>query len=107
MNTFTPLSERMGLAPLAVISWSTPDLKRHAFVAIACPEEEGGYSMSAAHYPGVISQGDTLDEAKANIAEAFLGMVEARKKRGEELPYDPADPSVPANCIRVWIEING
>ncbi len=35
------------------------------------PSEEGGYTVSAPALPGCISEGDSLDEAMANIAEAI------------------------------------
>jgi predicted RNase H-like HicB family nuclease len=39
--------------------------------AIFNPEKEGGYSVFVPSLPGCISQGDTFEEAKANIAEAI------------------------------------
>lgn len=39
--------------------------------ALFTPEEEGGYSVSAPDLPGCHSQGDTFEEARANIAEAI------------------------------------
>ena len=65
------------------------------FDAVACPEDEGGYSVFGVHYPGVISQGETLDEAKANIAEAFLAM---RDVVGEDLEYSESP------CVEVGPE---
>jgi predicted RNase H-like HicB family nuclease len=34
-------------------------------------EEDGGYSVSVAELPGCVSQGDTWEEALANIKEAI------------------------------------
>lgn len=39
--------------------------------AIFTPEEEGGYSVSVPDLPGCLSQGDTFEQAKKNIAEAI------------------------------------
>src|SRR5205807_23830 len=61
---------------------------KHEFLAVAFrDEDDGGFSIVAASYPGIASQGETIEEAKANISEAFLGMLEARRKRGEPLQY--------------------
>lgn len=86
---------------------SGADPVRHEFAAIACAEEDGGYSVFALNYPGVVSQGDTLEEAKANIAEAFLGMLEARRKHGEGMSYSYQPVIDVAGCVRVWISVDG
>ncbi len=44
------------------------------------PSEEGGYTAHVPSLPGCISEGDTLDEALANIREA----VELYLEEGEE-----------------------
>jgi len=41
------------------------------------PEKEGGYSASIPALPGCHSQGETLEEALANIREAAEGWLEA------------------------------
>jgi predicted RNase H-like HicB family nuclease len=35
------------------------------------PSEDGGYTAHVPALPGCISEGDTLDEARANIREAI------------------------------------
>lgn len=35
------------------------------------PSEDGGYTVHVPALPGCISEGDTLDEARANIREAI------------------------------------
>jgi predicted RNase H-like HicB family nuclease len=35
------------------------------------PSDEGGYTVYVPALPGCISEGDTLDEARANIREAI------------------------------------
>ena len=75
------------------------------FDAIACPEDEGGFSVFAVHYPGVISQGETLEEAEANIAEAFLAI---RDVIGEDLEYSESpcvDVGPGAHSFRVKVRV--
>ena len=83
--------------------WATP-VGKHRFEAALCPESEGGFSIFAVHYPGVISCGDTDEQAKENIADAFLAMLEARRSYGEDMHYsqEPVAP-IPAGCTRVLI----
>lgn len=81
----------------------------HEILAAICAEEEdGGFSVFALNYPGVISQGETIEEAKANIAEAFLALFESRRKHGEGLKYSQQPVvDVSLDCQRVWIHIDG
>jgi len=53
------------------------------------PDPDGGYVISCPSLPGCHSQGDSVDEALANIREAIELVVEDLKARGEEIP----DPS--------------
>ena len=45
------------------------------------PEAEGGFSVSVPAMPGCHSQGDTLDEALANIREAADLWIEVQSDR--------------------------
>jgi predicted RNase H-like HicB family nuclease len=38
------------------------------------PAEEGGYWAEVPGFPGCVSEGETLDEVRANIREAFEGV---------------------------------
>ena len=42
--------------------------------------EEGGYWAEAVGFPGCVSEGDTLEEVKANIIDAFNGCMAATLK---------------------------
>jgi len=51
------------------------------FTVILEPETDGGYSVICPAIPGCVSQGDSLDEALANIREAILGCLDVRVAR--------------------------
>jgi predicted RNase H-like HicB family nuclease len=51
-------------------------------------EEDGGYHAFAPALQGCHSQGDTLDEVKANIREAIELYLESLKAAGEPYPDD-------------------
>ena len=53
-------------------------------------EEEGGFSAAVPALPGCFSEGETLEEAVANVREAALGMLEAMDHRN---PFEPGDGS--------------
>ncbi|PAY20548.1 hypothetical protein CKO51_05750 [Rhodopirellula sp. SM50] len=72
----------------SIVHWQKPAQPRYEFQAVAIPDDDdGGFSISAIHYPGVISEGDTLSEAVKNVAEAFLAMLESRQSHGESMMY--------------------
>ena len=50
------------------------------------PAEEGGYWVEVPSLPGCVSQGDTREEALANIKEAIELFIEALEEIGEEVP---------------------
>ncbi len=48
-------------------------------------EEEGGYSAQCLELPGCISEGETREEALANIREAIEGYLEAFPEEVEQI----------------------
>lgn len=51
-------------------------------------EEEGGYHVTCPNLPGCHSQGETIDEALANIKEAIDLFIEDMVDNGENVPED-------------------
>lgn len=49
-------------------------------------QEVGGYTVTIPALPGCISEGDTFEEAKTNIAEAIAVYLESLVMDGEEIP---------------------
>lgn len=68
-------------------------------------EDDGGYTAECPAIPGCISEGDTVEEALANIREALEGCLESMAAHGEELPADESvivasvDVDLPAAAI--------
>ncbi len=54
-------------------------------------EEEGGYHAYCPSLPGCHSQGETIDEALANIREAIDLFIEDMIESGESVPEDTLD----------------
>jgi len=72
------------------------------FTVVLEPEEVGGYSASCPALPGCVSQGETLDEALANIREAIEGILESRRKHGVSLPVET--PEMVAEEVRLCLK---
>ena len=51
-------------------------------------EADGGYSVSVPALPGCHSQGETRDEALANVREAIELYVEALREAGDPVPTE-------------------
>jgi predicted RNase H-like HicB family nuclease len=49
------------------------------FTVILSPEAERGYSVICPAIPGCVSQGETLEEVKANILDALEGCLAVRE----------------------------
>ncbi|MBI1257113.1 MAG: type II toxin-antitoxin system HicB family antitoxin [Chloroflexi bacterium] len=50
--------------------------------------ESGGYLVEVPSLPGCYSQGETVDEALANIREAIDLHIESMRAHGEDVPED-------------------
>ncbi len=71
------------------------------------PEQEGGYSAYIPSLPGVASQGETLQEAEANIIEALEGAVETYRAHNEPIPWLQEYPAKAKNEISKRVSVNG
>ena len=52
--------------------------------AVFEPAKEGGYTCFVEEIPAAISQGDTLEEAKANLREALQLVLECQRELAEK-----------------------
>ena len=57
------------------VSWGTKGAAMRVQVVLE-PSDEGGYTIYAPALPGCLSEGDTLEEALANIREAIALYLE-------------------------------
>jgi len=59
---------------------------------ILIPDETGGFTVEVPSLPGCITEGDTIEEAKANAREAIELWIDDAIEHGEEIPDDvPAE----------------
>jgi len=72
------------------------------FTVILEPETDGGYSVICPAIPGCVSQGDSLDEALANIREAILLCLDVRREEGLAKPAET--PEIVAEEIRACLK---
>lgn len=65
--------------------------------AVFEPAQEGGYSCFVEEVPAAISQGETLEEAKANLLEALRLVLECQRELAEQ--------NLSPNAVRETIEL--
>lgn len=62
--------------------------EKYQFTVLFEPAEEGGYSVTAPALPGLVTEGRTLEEARAMALEAIQCHIESLLKDGEPVPDD-------------------
>jgi antitoxin HicB len=60
------------------------------------PQEGGGYTAFCPTLPGVVTEGESLEEARANVIEAIEGYLEILQEDG--LPIPPSDDTREADA---------
>lgn len=65
------------------------------------PQPEGGFTVTSPLLPELVTEGDTVEEALANVRDALTAVVEAYEELGRPLPPNTqlADAHAP-----VWLE---
>ena len=58
------------------------------FTVVMTPDETGGYVVTCPALPGLVTEGDTLEEARAMAVDAITGYLESLRKDGEPIPTD-------------------
>ena len=53
---------------------------------VFAPQPEGGYTVTSPALPELLTEGDTLEEAQANVRDAFQAVVELYAEQGRSLP---------------------
>ena len=56
------------------------------YKVVLIPQEEGGYTVIVPALPGCVSQGETEQEALANIKDAIRGWLTVARKRKLHIP---------------------
>lgn len=63
-------------------------MTKHRFTVVLEREADGGFHAFCPALKGCHSEGDTLDEAVANVTEAIEAYLESLAHRGEPIPVE-------------------
>lgn len=55
------------------------------------PQPEGGFTVTSPVLPELLTEGDTLAEAQANVHDAFQAVAELYAEEGRPLPENRAE----------------
>lgn len=64
----------------------------YSYTVVFEPAKEGGYTVTCPALPGLVSEGDTLDEARSMAADAIRLYLESLRDDGLPLPPSEANP---------------
>ena len=77
-------------------------MSEYRYTVLFEPAEEGGYVVTCPALPGLVTEGDTLDEARDMVRDAIRGYLESLAKDG--LPA-PEDIKLNADPVKEEIEV--
>jgi antitoxin HicB len=59
------------------------------------PEPEGGYTVTCPALPGLVTYGETLQEAREMARDAMGGLIELMREKSETIPESDPPEAVP------------
>jgi len=74
----------------------------YQYTVIFEPAEEGGYVVKCPALPGLVTEGDNLEEARAMAKDAIQAYLESLRK--DELPI-PSDVKLALEPVKEEIEV--
>ena len=93
--------------PLDSAGWHKPKPSEYRCEIRLCPEPEGGYSVYVPELPGVVSEGETIEEAVRNIAEALRGVLRTYRQDDQPIPWqkDAKPLRERESCFRIVVNV--
>ncbi len=68
------------------------DITEYRYTVVFEPAEEGGFVVTVPALPGLVTEGDSLEEAREMAKDAIRGYLESLRKHGEEFPLEQGEP---------------
>ena len=65
-------------------------MTEYRYTVLFEPAEEGGFVVTCPALPGLVTEGDTLEEARAMAEDAIRGYIESLRKDHLPIPSDKA-----------------
>ncbi len=68
---------------------------------VLTPQPEGGFTVTSPVLPELVTEGDTAEEALANVTDALAAVIETSQDLGKPLPANLKQQDVTGP---VWLE---
>ena len=68
---------------------------------VLSPQPEGGFTVTSPVLPELVTEGDSISEAMANVQDALAAVIELYQDLGRPLP---ASTHVSEESTPVWLE---
>ena len=65
------------------------------YTFVFSPEPEGGYTVTCPALPGLVTYGETLEEARSMARDAMEGLIQVMLEQGEAIPEGETPELVP------------
>jgi antitoxin HicB len=67
-------------------------MAEYSYTVLFEPAEEGGFVVTCPALPGLVTEGDTIEEARTMAQDAIRAYIESLRK--EHMPIPPGKPPV-------------
>ena len=64
------------------------ELREYAYTVLFEPAAEGGYVVTCPALPGLVTEGDTLEEARVMVQDAIRGYIKSLRDDNQPIPKD-------------------
>jgi len=82
-------------------------IHEHQYTVVFEAAEEGGYVVTCPALPGLVTEGDTIEEARAMAAEAIRGYLESLAKDGLTAPLEGPQPRSRSIMETITVAVEG
>ncbi len=82
-------------------------IHEHQYTVVFEAAEEGGYVVTCPALPGLVTEGDTIEEARAMAAEAIRGYLESLAKDGLTAPLQGPQPRSRSIMETITVAVEG
>lgn len=66
----------------------------HRFTVLLTPEEDGGFTVTAPFFPGLVTYGETREDAIASALDAAKGLMLVKLEYGDPIPEEAEPPQL-------------
>ena len=76
-------------------------MPQYQYTAVFEPAPEGGYVVTVPALPGLVTEGDTMEQARELVKDAIRGYIESLVKHGEDIPVESHAASMERVAVTV------